>query len=56
MFCIIDREQNLAPIKSGFKSGSQANNWAKKNLPKDDVRLWGTKWNGKYCRYFVCMR
>ena len=56
MFCIIDREKSLTPIKSGFKSASQANNWAKKNLPKDSVRLWGTKWTGKYHRYFVRMK
>ena len=56
MFCVIDREQHLTPVKSGFKTASQANNWAKKNLPKDDVRLWGTKWTGKYHRYFVRMK
>jgi hypothetical protein len=41
MFCIIDKEKNFTPVKSGFKSAAQANNWAKKHLSKDDVRLWG---------------
>lgn len=36
MFCVIDREKNFTPVKSGFKTASQANNWAKKNLPKDE--------------------
>ena len=54
MFCVVDREKDFTPVKSGFKTASQANNWAKKNLPKDDVQLWGTKWGRlKYCRYFV---
>lgn len=57
MFCVIDREQHLTPVKSGFKTASQANNWANKNLPKGEVRLWGAKWiYGKYHRYFVCKR
>lgn len=57
MFCIIDRERHLTPIKSGFKTSSQANNWAKKNLPKDEVRLWGTRLKEfKYYRYYVRMR
>lgn len=40
MFCVIDKENNFTPVKSGFKTSSQANNWAKKNLPKDEVALW----------------
>lgn len=57
MFCIVDIDNNFAPVKSGFKTASQANNWAKKNLPKDEVQLWGTKWKcGKYWRYFVRMK
>lgn len=41
----------LAPIKSGFKTAAQANNWCKKNLPKDEVHFWGSKdfWNKRYC-------
>ena len=59
MFCIVDTKQSMAMIKSGFKTGSQANDWAKKNLPKDEVKLWkpGIKndhWFG--FRYFVRMR
>lgn len=57
MFCIVDRDNNFTPVKSGFKTASQANNWAKKNLPKDEVQLWGAKWKGwKYWRYFVKMK
>lgn len=54
MFCVVDREKNFTPIKSGFKSFAQANNWAKKNLPEDLVCLWGKDYIGK--RYFVRMR
>jgi hypothetical protein len=57
MFQIIDRENNFTPVKSGFKTASQANNWAKKNLPKDEVQLWGSEWKLPKCyRYFVRMR
>ena len=57
MYCVVDREKGFAPVKSGFKTASQANNWAKKNLPKDDTHLWGTKFEyGKYHRYHVRMR
>lgn len=57
MFCIIDREKNMTPIKSGFHTGAQANNWAKKNLPEDDVRLWGAKHDSwKIYRYLVIRR
>ena len=57
MFCIVDREKNFAPVKSGFASGSQANNWAKKHLPKVSVFLWGMKmdYSNNY-RYFVRMK
>lgn len=57
MFCIIDKEKNFTPVKSGFKTASQANNWAKKNLPKDEVHLWGEKLKYiKSFRYFVQMK
>jgi hypothetical protein len=55
MFCVVDREKDFTPVKSGFKTSSQANSWAKKNLPKDEVQLWGENFslsNG-YKRYFV---
>lgn len=56
MFCIIDREKNMTPIKSGFHTAAQANSWAKKNLPKDEVHLWGAKdWNKPF-RCFVRMK
>lgn len=57
MFCIVDKEKDFTPIKSGFKTYSQANNWAKKNLPKDDTWLWGQKheWD-KPKRYFIRMK
>lgn len=57
MFCVVDREKGFAPVKSGFKTSSQANNWAKKNLPRDDVHLWGEKWDlKKIHRYSVRMK
>lgn len=57
MFCIIDKEKNFTPVKSGFKTASQANNWAKKNLSKEEVHLWGIKpnWSKRY-RYFIRMK
>ena len=58
MFCVIDREKNMTPIKSGFHTAAQANSWAKKNLPKDEVQLWKDEplHPLKYKRYFVRMR
>lgn len=60
MFCIVDREKNMTPLKSGFHTAAQANNWAKKNLPKDDVKLWKDGFHRsemfKLCRYMVVMR
>ena len=57
MFCVIDRVKNMTPIKSGFITAAKANAWAKKNLPKDEVRLWGAKWNsGKIPRYLVVIK
>lgn len=56
MFCVIDKEKNRTPVKSGFKTASQANNWAKKNLPRDEVRLWGEKLGSKDFRYFIRMK
>lgn len=57
MFQIIDRECNFSVIKSGFHTAAQANNWAKKHLPREEVQLWGAKWTGwKYYRYFVKMK
>lgn len=53
MFYITDSEHNHVVVKSGFRTASQANNWAKKNLPKDSIRLWKSdhryKWNFRYC-------
>lgn len=59
MFCIVDTKQSMAIVKSGFKTGAQANDWAKKNLPKEEVKLWkpgvkNDRWFG--FRYFVKMR
>lgn len=61
MFCVIDKEKDFTPVKSGFKTASQANNWAKKNLPRDKVHLWGEKvdWNKHWkntFRYFIQMK
>lgn len=57
MFCIVDGHNNHIPIKSGFKTAAQANNWAKKNLSKDEIHLWGQKvdWN-KHYRYHIAMK
>lgn len=59
MFCVVDRERDHAIVKSGFKTASQANNWAKKNLGKDEVRLWKPNerpnWDKLY-RYYIKMR
>ena len=57
MFCVVDREKDFTPVKSGFKTASQANNWAKKNLPRDEIHLWGEKLNfSKKNRYQVRMK
>lgn len=58
MFYIADRLKDFSPVKAGFKSGAQANDWAKKNLPKDEVRLWGVRYPSgtKFHRYFVRMK
>jgi hypothetical protein len=56
MFCIVDKEKNFTPIKSGFKTFAQANNWAKKNLPKELVCLWGDHEISYNKKYFVRMR
>lgn len=57
MFCVVDRDKGFVPVKSGFKTSSQANNWAKKNLPRDEVQLWGSKFDwSKYQRYFIMMK
>lgn len=59
MFCVVDKANNFTPVKSGFKTSSQANDWAKKNLPKDEVELWGVKFDFYKClnkRYFVRMK
>lgn len=57
MFCVVDSEKNFTPVKSGFKTASQANNWAKKNLPRDEILLWGEKFDfSKKNRYQVRMK
>ena len=56
MFCVVDREKNFTPIKSGFKSAAQANNWAKKKLPEALVCFWGIHKNYASKRYFIRMR
>lgn len=45
MFCVVDKERNFTPVKSGFHTAAQANDWAKKNLPKGEVQLWGARWD-----------
>ena len=41
MFKIIDTNNNLLPVKSGFKTSGQALKWAKKNLEPDSCSGWG---------------
>lgn len=53
MFCIIDAKNNMNPLKSGFKTFGQANAWAKKNLPINEVHLWGQPIPNNIYRYFV---
>ena len=43
MFKVMDRNNNHLPVKSGFKTAAQANNWCKKNLDLKCVHLWGGK-------------
>ncbi len=54
MFYVVDKGNGFSPVKSGFKTASQANNWAKKNLPEDAIWFWGQKhdWSKNY-RFFV---
>lgn len=56
MFCIVDREKNFTPVKSGFMTSAHANNWAKKNLPEDLVCFWGYPKDYAGKRYFIRMR
>jgi len=56
MFCIIDARKNMCPIKSGFKTFAQANAWCKRNLPIEDVRLWGQPISLDVKRYFVMQK
>ncbi len=59
MFCVVDAKQAMSIIKSGFKTSAQANNWAKKNLPKDEVKLWKSGYSSEdyfRFRYFIKMR
>ena len=56
MFAVIDHEKDCRPVKSGFKTAAQANDWAKKHLPKDDVHLYGKRLTVyKLHRYGVVM-
>lgn len=51
---IIDRKNKMQVVKSGFKTFYEANLWALKNLPENEVRLWGQGWdNYKSFRYWV---
>ena len=54
MFYVVDREKNFTPVKSGFHTAAQANEWAKKNLPKGEVQFWGKGPDfTRYQRYFI---
>ena len=59
MFYVIDKNNKSVPISVGFKSASEANKYAKKNLPRARVRLWGEEADGekwKSIRYYVTRR
>lgn len=59
MFYIVDTKQSHTVIKSGFKTASQANNWAKKNLPREEVKLWKSGYSPDdyfRFRYFIWMK
>lgn len=53
MFQIIDSKNNHLPVKSGFKTASQALKWAKKNLEPDSCTGWGKLKPGD--RYYIKM-
>lgn len=53
MFQIIDKFNHHLPVKSGFKTASQALNWAKKNLEQGSCAAWGDCSFGD--RYFIKM-
>ena len=40
-------------VKSGFHSSSQADNWAKKHLPREQVLLWSTPCNQIFKHHFI---
>ena len=50
MFKIIDSKNDFKPVKSRFKTQSQALDWAKKNLP-EECHPFGNF--GLYDRYFI---
>lgn len=53
---IVDRKNKSQVVKSGFKTTFEANLWALKNLPENEVRLWGQGWDeAKRFRYWVTM-
>lgn len=55
MFKVIDRDNNHLPVKGGFKTASAANRWCKKNLPKEEVHLWGCNPPKRFYRYYIMM-
>ena len=57
MFYIIDKRNNSTPIKPGFKTAAKANSYARKHLPRGEVRLWGEETDSwKTIRYYVTWR
>ena len=51
---IVDTKNKSQVVKSGFKTVFEANLWALKNLPENEVCLCGQDWNkGKHFRYHV---
>lgn len=55
MYKVIDAHNNHLPVKGGFKTAAAANNWCKKNLPLEEVHLWGCKPPQVWYRYYVMM-
>ena len=55
MYKVIDKDNNHLPVKGGFKTAAAANNWCKKNLPKEEVHLWGCNPPKMFYRYYIMM-
>jgi hypothetical protein len=55
MYKVIDTSNDNLPVKGRFKTAAAANNWCKKNLPLEEVHLWGCEPTKLCHRYYVVM-